>query len=220
MAGLNIVGTEALKLFDRALDIQPGHASGHFFRAMALLCQGNLQAAEAGLRRSTELDPLSASDCARLAYLYYVKGDHRSAAEHLDKSFGLDRDYPEALFYKGLLCFQQQNFDAAIECLHPSRLPLNIGLLAAAYARQGHGAQAEKCVAELRPLSASHYVSPLAEALAATGLEDFDLAFRRLDEAIDDKTNFVDLLNVEPFFQPLRGDRRFTALLKRLNLST
>jgi adenylate cyclase len=211
---------EAVKLFDRALEIQPAYATGHFFRAMALLCQGNVAAAEAGLRRSTELDPLSAADCARLAYLYYVKGDHRSAARHLDRSFDLDWDYPEALFYKGLLSIQQQDHDAAVECLRLSRLPLNVGLLAAAYARQGHRPQAEKCVEELRQLSASQYVTPLAEALAAIGLDDFDLAFQRLGEAVDHKTSFVDLLGVEPFFQPLRNDRRFTSLLKRLNLPT
>jgi adenylate cyclase len=91
---------ETLKLYDRALELQPGHAPAHFFLGMALLCQGNIPAAEAALRRSTELDPLSASDYARLAYPHYVKGDHRSAAEHLEKSFALDRDYPEAVFYK------------------------------------------------------------------------------------------------------------------------
>ncbi len=210
---------EALKLYDRALELQPGHAPAHFFLAMALLCQGNIQAAEAALRRSTELDPLSASDCARLAYLHYVKGDHRSAAEHLEKSFDLDRDYPEALFYKGLLHFQQQDYDATVECLHRTRFPLEMGLLAAAYARQGKQPQAEKCVEELHRLAASQYITPLAEALAAIGLKDFDLAFQRLDEAVDHKTNFVNLLAVEPFFHPLRSDHRFTRILKRLNLS-
>jgi serine/threonine-protein kinase len=59
----------------------------------------------------------------------------------------------------------------------------------------------------------------LAEALAAIGLKDFDLALQRLDEAIEHKTNFVNLLAVEPFFYPLRGDQRFTKLLKKLNLA-
>jgi adenylate cyclase len=210
---------EALQLYDRALKLQPGHAPAHFFLAMALLCLGKVQAAEAALRRSTELDPLSASDCARLAYLHYVKGDHRSAGEHLEKSFEMDRDYPEALFYRGLLHFQQQDYDAVVECLRLARLPLEIGLLAAAYARQGNHPQAEKCVEELRRLAASQYITPLAEALAAIGLKDFDLAFQRLDEAIDHKTNFVNLLAVEPFFYPLRSDHRFTRILKKLNLA-
>jgi serine/threonine-protein kinase len=209
---------EALKLVDRALELQPGYATGHFFRAMMLLCQGNIQAAEAGLRRSTELDPLSASDCARLGYLHYVKGDYNSAADHLEKSLQLDCDYPEAVLYKGLLCLQQHDYDSAVECLQLARLPLIMGLLAAAYARQGNRLQAKKSIEVLRRLAVTQYVTPLAEALAAIGLEDFDLAFQSLHEAIDHKTNIVNLLAVEPFFQPLRTDRRFTKLLKRLKL--
>jgi adenylate cyclase len=99
---------EAYRLYDRALKLQPGLARTYRYRAMALLCQGEIKAAESGLRRSTELDPLSASDCARMAYIHYVKGDYRVAAEHLEKSFELDRDYPEARFYEGLLHYQEQ----------------------------------------------------------------------------------------------------------------
>jgi serine/threonine-protein kinase len=210
---------DALKLVGRALELQPGYAPAHYMRAMTLLGQRDFSAAEAGLRRSNELDPLSASDCARLAYLHYVKGDYGSASHHLEKSFELDYDYPEALFYKGLLYFQQRDYDATTECLHLTRVPLNMGLLAAAYARQENRSEAEKCVQALHQLSASQYVTPLAEALAAIGMEDFDLAFQRLYEAIDHKTNFVNLLAVEPFFQPLRSDPRFGKILKRLNLS-
>src|SRR6185312_8174283 len=53
---------EATSIYDLALKLQPGNARTHMFRAMALLCQRDIKAAEAGLRRSTELDPLSASD--------------------------------------------------------------------------------------------------------------------------------------------------------------
>jgi serine/threonine-protein kinase len=44
------------------------------------------------------------------------------------------------------------------------------------------------------------------------------VALRWLDEAIDHKTNFVNLLAIEPFFHPLQADRRFANLLKKLNL--
>jgi len=49
-------------------------------------------------------------------------------------------------------------------------------------------------------------------------MRDFDEAFRLLEEAIDHKTNFVNLMGIEPFFNPLRTDRRFTKLLRTLNL--
>jgi TolB-like protein len=210
---------EADRLYDRALKLQPSYAPAHMFRAMALLCQGDLETAEVGLRRSTELDPLSASDCARMAYLHYVKGDYPSAAEHLRQSFELDRDYPEARLYEGLLHFQQQRYDTAIQCLSPSVSPMDIGLLAASHAQAGSSSRAEECIEKLHQLAGRQYVTPLAKGFAAVGMGDFDLAFQCLDEAIKHKTNFVNLLAVEPFFHPLRADAKFAKLLKKLNLS-
>jgi serine/threonine-protein kinase len=210
---------EADRMFDYALKLQPSHAPAHMFRAMAYLCQGDIKAAESGLRRSTELDPLSASDCARMAYLHYVKGDYSSAAEHLRQSFELDRDYPEARFYEGLLHFQQQRYDAVIQCLSPSASPLDVGLLAAGHAQQGNLSRAEECIERLHELAGRQYVTPLAEGFAAVGMGDFDLALECLDEAINHKTNFVNLLAIEPFFHPLHADRSFAKLLKKLNLS-
>jgi adenylate cyclase len=209
---------EANSLYDRALKLQPGHAQAHMFRAMALLCQGNIKAAEAGLYRSAELDPLSASDYARMAYVHYVKGDYPTAAEHLRQSFQLDRDYPEARFYEGLLFFQQQNYDAVIQCLSLSASPLDIGLLAAAHARAGSISRAQECIEVLHQLANRRYVTPMAEGFAAIGMGDFDLAVQCLDEAIDHKTSFINLLAVEPFFHPMRTDRRFARLLKKLSL--
>jgi serine/threonine-protein kinase len=210
---------EAYRLYDRALKLQPGLARTYRYRAMALLCQGDIEAAESGLRRSTELDPLSASDCARTAYVNYVKGDYPSAAEDIEQSFDLDRDYPEARFYQGLLRFRQEDYRGVVECLSQSEFPLNIGVLAAAYARQSRESLGRECVERLSRLATLQYVSPLAEAFAAIGMKHFDLAFQRLNEAIGDKSAFVNLLAVEPFFEPLRSDQRFTRILKKLNLA-
>lgn len=210
---------EAYRLYDRALKLQPGLARTYRYRAMAVLCQGDIEAAESGLRRSTELDPLSASDCARTAYVNYVKGDYPSAAEDIERSFDLDRDYPEARFYQGLLRFRQEDYGGVVECLSQSGFPFDIGVLAAAYARQGRESLARECFERLSGLATHQYVSPLAEAFAAIGMKQLDLAFQRLNEAIEDKTAFVNLLAVEPFFEPLRSDQRFTRILKKLNLA-
>jgi serine/threonine-protein kinase len=210
---------EADRMYDRALKLQPSHAPAHMFRAMALLCRGDIKAAESGLRRSTELDPLSASDCTRMAYLQYVKGDYSSAAEHLRQSFELDPNYPEARLYEGLLHFQQQRYEAVIQHLSRSASPMDIGLLAAAHAKAGSSSRAEEYIERLHQLAGGQYVTPLAEGFAAIGMGDFDQAFQCLDEAISQKTSFVNMLAVEPFFHPLRADRRFAKLLKKLNLS-
>lgn len=209
---------EAERLCERALKLQPGHASAHMVRGMAFLCQGEIAGAEASLRRSTELDPLSAPDRARLAYLHYVKGESEAANEHLQLCFERDRDYPEARLYLGLLHFRNQDYDAVIESMSQSRLPLDIGLRAAAYARQNSMSRAKQCVDNLAQLSSTQYITPLAQAFTAIGMEDYNLAFQYLERAIDDKTNFVNMLGIEPFFEPVRNDRRFTKLLKKVNV--
>jgi serine/threonine-protein kinase len=210
---------EAKGLYDRALKLQPSYAPAHMFRAMALLCQGDFNSAESGLYRSMELDPLSPSDSSRMAYVKYVKGDYPSAEEHLRQSFESDPNYAEARLYKSLLHFQQQRYSAVIHGLSSSLLPLELGLLAAAYGKEGKSSCAGKCVTQLQDLGQRQYVTPLAHAFAAVGMGDMDLAFQRLDEAISHKTNFVTLLAIEPFFNPLQADPRFAILLQRLNLS-
>jgi adenylate cyclase len=210
---------EANRLYERALKAQPGHAGALMFSAMTLLCQGNIEAAEAGLRRSNELDPLSASDCARMGYVYYVRGDCDAAAEQLNKSLELDRNYPEARFYEGLLRFRQEDYAGVIQSLSDSEFPLHAGLVAAAHARKGSGVRARKCLEAISRIAEKQYVTPLAYALAATGMDHRDLAFKRLAEAIEHKTTFVNMLGIEPFFEPLRKDRLFFSVLKTLNLS-
>jgi adenylate cyclase len=211
---------EADSLYEHAIKIQPGYAPAYMFHAMELLCRGDMANAGSTLRRSAELDPLSAADCARMAYLHYVKGDDKSASHDLARAFELDRDYPEARFYEGLVQFRQKNYDDVVQRLSSSPSPIDIGLLAAAYARKGSPVEAQDCIGRLRSLAAHQHVTPLAEAFSAIGMESFDLAFQRLDDAIEHKTNFVNMLGVEPFFAPLRRDKRFPKLLQKLNLPT
>jgi TolB-like protein len=210
---------EAETLYDRALELQPGHANAHVYRGMTLLCQGQVREAGSSLRRALDLDPLSASDCARMAYIAYLQEDDPRAGEQLARAFELDRDYPEARFYDGLLRFRREDYEGVLQRLSSLPAPLDLGLLAAAYARLGQRQAAVECVQRLRHSAQTRFVTPLGEALAAIGMRDFDSAFQLLSEAIDHRTNFMNLLALEPFFQPLRKDSRFPKLLKKLNLS-
>jgi adenylate cyclase len=209
---------EAERLYVEAIRLEPAQAETHMYRGMALLCQAKVDEAEASLRRSMELNPLSAADCARMAYLHYVKGEADCAAEQLAKSFELDRDYAEARFYEGLLAFRESRYDFIADRFALSNAPLELGLLAAAHGRLGDKTAAAQSMERLRRRSETEYVTPLAEGLASVGMGEVDRAFERLSEATEHRTNFVNLLAVEPFFEPLRQDSRFVRLLKKLRL--
>ena len=207
------------RLYSRAVELQPGHAAAYMFRAMALLCQRRIVAAEQDLRRSAELNPLSASDCARMAYLQYVKGHDESATQHLQRAFELDRDYPEARLYAALVRYRNGRYAEVIRTLTAFQAPLEIGMLGAALGRSGSRARAQECRDRLDRLAVDQYVTPLAMGMCAIGMGDTDDAFHFLNAAVEDRTNFINLVAVDPFFSPLAKDPRFSQLLRALNLA-
>ena len=64
----------------------------------------------------------------------------------------------------------------------------------------------------------TRYVSSLYIALVYTGLGQRDEALRRLNEAYDERCDYLVYLPTEPLADPLRADPRFDDLLQRLGL--
>ena len=71
---------------------------------------------------------------------------------------------------------------------------------------------------ELRDLSKPRAAAPVRVALVHIALGETDLAFEWLEKAIEARDWQMALLNVEPAFDPLRSDQRFSALVERVGL--
>ena len=96
--------------------------------------------------------------------------------------------------------------------------PISLAWLAHAKALAGDRDEASAIVAKLEAESQSVYVPAYHLALAHTGLGNRDAAFRLLEKACAEREAAVINLKVEPRFEPLRRDPRYSALLQRLNL--
>ena len=57
-------------------------------------------------------------------------------------------------------------------------------------------------------------------AMAYAGLGDSDAAFSWLERGYEERGSFMDGVKVTPAFEPLHGDRRWDALLRRMGLAT
>jgi hypothetical protein len=67
----------------------------------------------------------------------------------------------------------------------------------------------------LEAIGRERYVPPYAMALIDAGLEETDAVFERLDQALEAKDVHLIFLPVDPKWNRLRSDPRFSALLKR-----
>ena len=86
------------------------------------------------------------------------------------------------------------------------------------YAVSARPGQARAMLSQLLALSQRRYVSPLYPALVEIGLGERDQAFRWLDQAYNERSDYLVYLRSEPWVDPLRKDPRFPALFKKLGL--
>ena len=94
--------------------------------------------------------------------------------------------------------------------------PDELASLGLAYALSGKSAEARKILEELRQRSKRKYLSPTVIAGLHAALGERDQAFASLDKAYDERDFLLILLRVEPMFDQLRPDPRFTDLLRRV----
>ena len=84
------------------------------------------------------------------------------------------------------------------------------------YAVSGHRDKARAMLEELKGRSKPCCVSPFDIALIYTGLGEKDQALKWLEVAYKDKSLWMIFLKVDPRFDNLRSDPRFTDLLQRI----
>ena len=88
-----------------------------------------------------------------------------------------------------------------------------------AHAKAGRQGEALGALRQLEDLSRHEYVSSYDLALLHLALGNSDEAFAQLSKACDDYSSHLPFLNVDARLDEVRHDRRFQALVQRLNLA-
>jgi TolB-like protein len=208
----------------RALELNPNYAAAHYEYAQYLAAMGRFDEAVREARRAQELDPLSSAINTTVAWIFYFARDYDEAIERYRKVIEIDPNYFLAHRKLGVAYLQKKMNKEAIAEIQKSRSLSEesveeIAYLGYAYAVAGERNEAEQVVGELREQSKLRYVSPYLMALIYTGLDEKDQAFAWLEKAFEERSNNLIFLKVEPIFDPLRSDPRFTDILRRMNLA-
>jgi serine/threonine-protein kinase len=123
----------------------------------------------------------------------------------------------------GLACSENNAPEEAVAALEKAHelsggVPITIGYLAFAYGRAGRRDDALKLIEQTKAMAAKAYVPPTTLALAHIGLDDWDSAFHWWDQAVEVRDPIAVPIKTFPFFDPVRDDPRYRALLQKMNL--
>jgi import receptor subunit TOM70 len=106
---------EALKLFEKALSMDPDAVDALLHRANLRMLQANLDEAQTDLEHCVRLRPNHVLAHLRLAAVLTSKNDPAGAKQHLESAEQVDPDSSEVQSYRGELLFTQNEFGQAKE---------------------------------------------------------------------------------------------------------
>ena len=95
--------------------------------------------------------------------------------------------------------------------------PVFLRFAGIAYAKAGRRQDAERIVERFRDIAKTQYVMSYHIALIYSVLGDKDKALAELETSVSERDYLLPRIKVEPFLDPLRGDPRFDAIVRRLN---
>lgn len=209
--------------FRLALIHNPSYATAHYWYALYLAATGQLDAAIAEIKRAQELDPLSLIINTSVGFIFYLARQYDPAIEHLQKAIEMDPNFVWARFDLGHVYLEKKMYEEAIaefqkEMDLTGGGPVAIGNLGYAYAVSGRKSEAQKMLDTLKEKANQGYVPFGAFAWLCIGLGEKDQAFEWLQKAYEERSSYLLYLKVQPLYDNLRADPRFTELLKKMGL--
>jgi len=212
---------EAEREYRIAIELNPGYATAHQWFALSLSNLGRHDEAIKEIMQARELDPLSPRINSNVGLILYYARKYDQAIEELKKSGELFPEHAVIYASMGRAYVLAGRYEEAISALnHFLELQPDHGQgylwLAYCYALSGKREEAQKRLKKAIEDSKKTYVSPTGIARVYLGLGDREQAFNWFNKGFSEKDVELIYLKVDPTFDPLRSDPRFTVLLRKI----
>jgi TolB-like protein/DNA-binding winged helix-turn-helix (wHTH) protein/Tfp pilus assembly protein PilF len=217
--------------FLKAIELNPNSAYAHLFYSNCYLMPMGRQAeAIAENQKALELDPLSLPINNFMAMTYMFSGDYEKSYQQFQRTIAMDPSFPLAHDYFSGLLTVMGRYQEAIKEHEKSRLLSGsspeeaaaeaAAMLKALKAGGEKGFWRQNLAGTLNAMKRGDGTVTASEVAGAYALAgDKDEAFAWLDRAYAERDGQdITLLKCDPSWKDLRGDPRFSRMLRRLGL--
>jgi TolB-like protein/DNA-binding CsgD family transcriptional regulator/Tfp pilus assembly protein PilF len=206
--------------FERALVSNPNYALTHSSYAQFLACQARFDESMERHWRARGLDPLSLMVRSAMANTLIWMGRYDQAESELVKVLEMDPGYEPAQEFLHQARLRRSllggDFESALEESRKAGDRLGMGI---AYARMGNKPEALKIAEQFAAASPSDPNEAYTAAILLFALGEDDRGFELLDKACEFRSRRLVFLKTSPYFETVRQDSRFLALLKKVGLA-
>jgi TolB-like protein len=210
----------------KALELNPNYAEAHRAYSIYFRTVGDLAGSVRELRSARELDPLSADIGYSMATTLFLERDYDATIGECRRILEIEPRYAPAQYLmsdasreKGDLAGAFQQLNAALTLDEDDELR---AVLLEAGRASGNGgalkAVSQRQLQRLGRAAGQNYVSPMAFAQLYAQLDNPNAAFEWMDRAYNERSRNLLDLKLDPNFDSLRTDPRFSQLLRRIGL--
>jgi serine/threonine protein kinase/tetratricopeptide (TPR) repeat protein len=206
----------------RATELNPSYADAHNIYAWCLSGMGRHEQAIVEAKRAMELDPFSRLTYGDPSWVLLMARRYDRAL--LESQTVVERlpDFGYARAVLGLSYAENGRYAEAVREAQSATLlddsPLMLALLAQAHALSGNKSQAMRVLEDLKELTKKRYVCSYEVAIAYVLLSEKDQAFSWFNKAVEDRSDCMVALAVDPRLDSLRSDTRLQDLVRRVGL--
>ena len=177
---------------------------------------GRYKEAFAALNSALAVDPLAATSWRWLARLHVAEGHLAEAQGALERSLAAAPSSSESWREMGWLALMQHRPADALAAATRATDSDRLVITALAEHQLGHAEESRRALQKLTADYGDTHWSDIAEAYAWLG--ERDAAFHWLDRAYAQHDVGLSLVRMNPAFHQLRGDPRWHAFLRKMNL--
>src|ERR1700735_1832586 len=212
----------AEKEYRRAVELDPNYATGHHWYAEHLALRGRFDEAFAEMERARQLDPLSLIIQTDNGAILYFSRQYDRAVEQFQSVEKLEPGFPRVQILDFAYA-QQGRYAEALADIDIWRRTNDSdwvwAIRAYVYGRAGQTAEARRALEKLKTIDRRNPEDAFIFLPAYIGLGEKEQAFAALDKSLANHSPGLTALKVDPIFDPLRGDPRFKAVLRKLGLA-
>jgi TolB-like protein/tetratricopeptide (TPR) repeat protein len=215
---------EAEALYRKAIALNPGYATAHFwFGSNFLALLGRLDEAAEQMEIAIELDPLSSIIQECRGFVCLLKRDYDEAIRLYREILEFDPSSYRPYAAIGRALGVQGNYAEALDMLRKARemepdLPSIQAATGQLLGLSGDREGARRVLTALESRARERYISSTCFALVHLGLGEIDQALDWIEHGCEQHEMSICHIGLHPAYDALRGLPRFETLLKRMRL--
>jgi serine/threonine-protein kinase len=209
--------------FKRALELKSSYVPAHQWYAEYLAALGRHDEALIEIKRAQQLDPLAVPVNRAVGWVLYFARRYDLAGEELRKALAMDPEFLGARLVLWWVLVASGAHEEAIADIRkdlerPGSSTVKKLMLAYACAAAGKREEASGILWEVEAKVAAEDRLALLSTFPLIALNETDRAFQQLVRAYEHREPGLMFLKVAPWFDALRTDPRYGALVEKLGL--